>query len=51
MEVQTTGTLKQSPGKVILVFELIIAVVDRGVEGKIFKGVCSFTYRRHRYLN
>ena len=46
MQVQKTGTLKQCPGKVILEFELITAAVDRGVEGKIFKGFCSFTYGR-----
>ena len=46
MQVQKTGTPKQSPGKVILESELITAAVDRGVEGKIFKGFCSFTYRR-----
>ena len=51
MQMQKTGTLKQCPGKIILEFELITAAVDRGVEGKIFKGFCSFTYRRHRFLN
>ena len=38
MQVQKTGTVKQCPGKVIVEFELITATVDRGVEGKIFKG-------------
>ena len=42
MQVQKTGTLKQCPGKVILEFELITAVVDRGVEGKIFQGFLLF---------
>ena len=51
MQVQETGTLKQCTGKVILESELITAAVDQGVEGKIFKGFCSFTYRRNRFLN
>ena len=46
MQVQKTGTLKLCPGKVILEFKLTTAAVDRGVEGKVFKGFCSFTYRR-----
>ena len=49
MQVQKTGTPKQSPRKVILESELITAAVDRGVEGKIFKGFCSYTYRRHSF--
>ena len=44
---------KTMPWKSNLEFKLITAAVDRGGEGKIFKGFCSFTYRRqiHQLIN
>ena len=42
MQVQKTRTPKLCPGIVILEFKLTTAAVDRGVEGKVFKGFLLF---------